>query len=176
MKVCFMFHVPCFMKKEFIIILSIFAAIAIVFAGIYLLSIKQSRFKQPTEPPLGIQPPQKDTGGPRTATGVKIPETVYAYNGIVLDVGDGYISLKAVSHNNYLTEDQVLKIGFNGQTRFIKYILPKAIPPDVKFVQGKEEPISSSQIQKGDKVEVYSKENIRDALEFKADIIKVLEF
>jgi len=163
-------------KKEFIIILSVFATIAAFFAAVYLFSIKQSRFKQPTEPPSGIQPPLTDQNVPRTSTGVKIPETVYAYNGVVLDAGDGYISIKAASHNNYLTEDQVLKIGFNGQTKFVRYILPKAIPPDVKFIQGKEEQISSSQIQNGDKVEVYSQENIREALEFKADIIRVLEF
>lgn len=164
-------------KKELVIILSIFATIAAIFGVIYWLSIKQSGFKQPTEPPLGIQPPVlEEFGVERTVTGIKIPVEIYAYNGVVTAVDAQSLFIKALSHNNYLQTDQDLEVLFDDETQFIRRALPKAIPADVKTVVAKEELIASDVVKAGDQIEVYSRENIKDKIKFKAAVVKVLEF
>lgn len=163
-------------KKELIVILLIFAAIAVIFSSIYWLSIKQSGFKQPAEPPSAFQPLSKEEEVERTVTGVKIPEEVYAYNGLVVAVNSQSLFIKALSHNNYLQEDQDLEVLFDDEAQFIRRTLPKSIPADVKTVFAKEAEIAYNAIKVGDMVEVYSRETIKDKTKFKADVIKVLEF
>ena len=162
-------------KKETIVILSTFAAITVIFGSIYLWSSRLAGWSQKqkgTEQPLSVL----EQPGSRTITNIKIPETVNAYNGVVVKLGNGYLSIKAMSHNNYLARDQILEIHFNGSTKIYKRVLPKAIGPDVRFVAARERLVSKEDFKLGDMVQVYSYANIKNSQSFKADIIKILEF
>jgi hypothetical protein len=159
-------------KKETIVILSTFTAIAVIFSSIYLASQKPKEQDRAGEALPSIPKQAQE----QTKTGVKIPEIVNSYNGIVAELGDGFLLLKAASHNNYLVQDKVLEIHFNGTTKVYKRILPKTIAPDVRFVEARETAVAKEDVKVGDRVEIYSQANIKDGLSFKTDIIKILEF
>jgi len=145
------------LKKEIIIIFSLFLAIAAIFAGLYLVSLKM----------------QKEYN----LLGVEIPAEVHAYNGTIKAVSGDKVLIWANADNNYLVRNQLLQIKFDDKTSFIKRVLPKGFSKEEESILSKEVKITFKKLKPGQQVEVYSKKNIKNYTSSQvADIIKLIEF
>ena len=111
-----------------------------------------------------------------TVTGLKIPDRVQAYTGIVREVTPQYIKIDALSQINYLPEDTRLRVDIMEDTKITRYTLAKFASYDDKVPQLEEVPIQASEITVGDTVEAHAKANIKGRLMFPADTIRVIEF
>lgn len=109
----------------------------------------------------------------RTVTGVVIPDDVHTYVGEVDEIQANYIQVRAQSHNNYLSNDTVLKVNFDESTIFELYTFPRVIPKDTSFPERTVKIIGYSEINTGDMVTVSSEENTRGKSEFYANKIVV---
>ncbi len=105
-----------------------------------------------------------------------LPKEIYNYNGEVLKVDKGVITMMALKKANYLLKDKELKVKTNDKTKFVKLSVPQSIP-DLKPGQSGQyftrQSIKLNDIKVGDKVTVIALENIKNKTEFTAAIVEV---
>ena len=157
-------------KKDARVIISIVFAIIVVFGGLYFIS-SQKLFT----PQWWRKIFEKEKPPTYTSLGVEIPKKVYAYNGVVQDIGKDYFAIRASSSSNYLEADALLEVFFNEKTKFIKYTLARGIAEEQKIVEAHTEPITSADVRAGDTVEVFTSAGEKSR-SFTADQIKVIVF
>lgn len=156
-------------KKEARSIVIIFLVIIAVFGGLYFISSRKLL------PPSWRRIFEKEEPPTYTSLGVEIPKKVYAYNGIVEDIGADYFAIRASSSNNYLESDTLLKVFFNAETKFVKYSLARGVSEETKIIEAKIEEIAFDDVLVGDTVEVFTRAGEKEP-SFIADRIKVIVF
>lgn len=156
-------------KKEVRIIVIIFLVIIAVFGGLYFISFRK------LFPPSWRRIFEKEVPPTYTSLGVEIPKKVYAYNGVVENIGEDYLDVRASASNNYLERDTLLKVFFNDETKFARYSLPRGISEETKIIEGHTEAIVFDDVHKGDTVEVFTRGGEK-SMSFTADQIKVIVF
>lgn len=105
-----------------------------------------------------------------------LPKEVYNYNGEVIKIEDGVITIKALKGANYLLNSKELKVKVDDKTEFNKFVVPESISnlkPGQSGQYFERRSIKLSDIKIGDKVTVIALENIKDKTEFTAAIVEV---
>lgn len=108
-------------------------------------------------------------------TGVQIPEEVNMYTGVITTKGDNSLELNAVAVANYLTSDEILKVRLDKNAEIVRLVVPFDAPAGVPITPTPEQ-ISLDDLQIGNEVTVYSKNNIREKISFTAYKIEVVTF
>lgn len=145
-------------NKNITFLLAAFIAIVVfIFAAWYSLR------EIPTEP---VQPPKE-----YNTAGAVIPGDIYAYNGIVKEIGNSELVLQASANENYFLKDSEIIVSYDEHTQFVKNSVLKILPPGALFPVISEGAASQSDIVLGARVAVYSDKNIAGEQNFLADKI-----
>lgn len=149
-------------KAFFIFIVIIILTLAVL--GVMIIAFTKKQYLLP--------PPSEE----KTATGLSIPKEVHVYNGRVEEAGDGYFAIRSLSASNYFPADSVTRVLFDEKTEFVKKSPPETVPQDASFIKIIEERASSEDVSAGALLVVYSSDNIKGDLKFRAERVVIVEF
>lgn len=102
------------------------------------------------------------------ALGLKIPDQVFVYGGQVIEISADFLIVSAKAHSNYLYQDELLKVFYNDETEVVRL----GFDPAGGVTRAA---IAVGDLAIGDKVTVYSSQNLRQKTAFLASKIELLD-
>ncbi|PIP29394.1 hypothetical protein COX27_01615 [Candidatus Kuenenbacteria bacterium CG23_combo_of_CG06-09_8_20_14_all_36_9] len=149
-------------EKKYNLLLATWLALVIVAA--FALVAATWIIKKYYEPEFFSIAPQKN---------VKIlPAEVYAYAGVITEIKNDYLIIKALASKNYLLKDQLLMVKIDGETKISRLLIPKTITSQSNTAGIKSTELTKEDLKIGQNITVSSQENIKNKISFTADKIE----
>lgn len=142
-----------------LLIVVIIAASAVYFAG---------REKTTSEQAVKIEKENNNNNN-------GLPGTFYSYLGTITTVDDLGFTMLAEKNKNYLLQDAEIKVNFDEQTEFYQTTVPETLTAGEEGTESlfERSAADKTKIKVGDVITAISFENVKDKMEFVADIIEI---
>jgi len=102
-----------------------------------------------------------------------LPAVVNSYTGEISAIGENEITLKAKASENYLTADKILTVKITAETLLSSLSVPKTITDPTKPLNLVKKDIVFKDLKVGQKVVVFTAENIKDKTSLTAASVEV---
>ena len=101
-----------------------------------------------------------------------LPAEVYAYAGVITEIKNDYLIIKALASKNYLLKDQLLMVKIDAETKISGLLIPKTIASQSNTSDIKSTELAKEDLKIGQNITVSSQENIKNKISFTADKIE----
>jgi len=101
-----------------------------------------------------------------------LPAEVYAYAGVITEIKNDYLIIKALASKNYLLKDQLLMVKIDAETKISGLLIPKIIASQSNTADIKSTELAKEDLKIGQNITVSSQENIKNKISFTADKIE----